>query len=191
MAHLGSRAFDTIGGEVVSTTAFVFGKYYSADQHGTYLRLVDGSNEIEKSQMVLDAKAGKSSGVKFSASVAEITKLPGKPIAYWLSNNFRGVFDSDCVVEELAEKVTKGIFTGDNNRFLRFWYEISSRESGWNKYDKAGESRRWFGSAMHVVDWRRNGKELKNYGSARNVSTTLRQRLLDFKLDFLRLSLVG
>lgn len=166
MAHLGPRAFDTIGGEVVSTTAFVFGNYYSADQHGTYLRLVDGSNEVEKAQMVLDAKAGKSSAVRFSASVAEITKLPGKPIAYWLTNNFRGVFDSDCVVEELAEKVTKGIFTGDNNRFLRFWYEASSQESGWKKYDKAGESRRWFGSAMHVLDWRRNGKELKNFGGA-------------------------
>ncbi|MBY6082088.1 BREX-1 system adenine-specific DNA-methyltransferase PglX [Ruegeria arenilitoris] len=166
MAHLGPRAFDTIGGEVVSTTAFVFGNYYSADQHGTYLRLVDGSNEVEKAQIVLDAKAGKTSGVWFSASVAEITKLPGKPIAYWLTNNFRGVFDSNCVVEELAEKVTKGIFTGDNNRFLRFWYEVSNQESGWKKYDKAGESRRWFGSAVHVVDWRRNGTELKNFSGA-------------------------
>ena len=166
MAHLGPRAFDTIGGEVVSTTAFVFGNYYSADQHGTYLRLVDGNNELEKAQMVLDAKDDRSSVVRFSASVAEITKLPGKPIAYWLTNNFRGVFDSDCIIEGLAEKVTKGIFTGDNNRFLRLWFEVSSEESGWKKYDKAGESRRWFGSAMHVVDWRRNGAGLKNFGGA-------------------------
>ena len=166
MAHLGPRGFDTIGGEVVSTTAFVFGNYYSADQHGTYLRLVDGSNEVEKAQMVLDAKDGRLSDVRFSASFAEIIKLPGKPIAYWLTSNFRGVFDSNRIVEVLAEKVTKGIFTGDNNRFLRFWYEVSNKESGWKKYDKAGESRRWFGSAMHVVDWRRDGKELKNFGGA-------------------------
>lgn len=166
MAHLGPRAFDTIGGEVVSTTAFVFGNYYSADQHGTYLRLVDGSNEREKAQLARDAKEHQAEDVRYSASVSEITKLPGQPIAYWLTNNFRAVFDSDWVVEELAEKITKGIFTGDNNRFLRFWFEVANDENGWKKYDKAGESRRWFGSAMHVVDWRHNGAVLKNFHGA-------------------------
>ncbi|MGI3212153.1 BREX-1 system adenine-specific DNA-methyltransferase PglX [Roseovarius tibetensis] len=166
MAHLGPRAFDTIGGEVVSTTAFVFGNYYSADQHGTYLRLVDGSNETEKAQLARDAKEHQSKDVRYSASVSEITKLPGQPIAYWLTNSFRAVFDSDWVVEELAEKVTKGIFTGDNNRFLRFWFEVANDANGWKKYDKAGESRRWFGSAMHVVDWRHNGAVLKNFDGA-------------------------
>ncbi len=166
MAHLGPRAFNTIGGEVVSTTAFIFGNYYSADQHGTYLRLVDGSNETEKAQLARDAKEHRSKDVRYSASVSEITKLPGQPIAYWLKNSFRAVFDSDWVVEELAEKVTKGIFTGDNNRFLRFWFEVANDENGWKKYDKAGESRRWFGSAMHVVDWRQNGAALKNFDGA-------------------------
>lgn len=166
MAHLGPRAFDTIGGEVVSTTAFVFGNYYSADQHGTYLRLVDGNNETEKAQLARDAKEYQAEDVRYSASVSEITKLPGQPIAYWLTNSFRAVFDSDWFVEELAEKVTKGIFTGDNNRFLRFWFEVANGENGWKKYDKAGESRRWFGSAMHVVDWRQNGAVLKNFDGA-------------------------
>jgi type II restriction/modification system DNA methylase subunit YeeA len=166
MAHLGPRAFDTIGGEVVSTTAFVFGNYYSAEQHGTYLRLVDGNNEAEKAELAEAAKHKPNSEIRHMASVAEITKLPGKPIAYWLTNEFRGVFDANRVVEDLAEKVTKGIFTGDNNRFLRFWFEISNGQVEWKPYDKAGESRRWFGSAMHVVDWRRNGAALKNFSGA-------------------------
>jgi len=166
MAHLGPRAFDTIGGEVVSTTAFVFGNYNTAEQHGIFLRLVDGSNETEKAEMARSAKHGQNSEIWHAASISELTKLPGNPIAYWLTNRFRKVFDSPSVVEDMAKKVTKGIFTGDNSRFLRFWFEVSKAPEGWKPYDKAGEARRWFGSAMHVVDWRNNGKALSQFKGA-------------------------
>ncbi len=166
MAHFGPRAFDSISGEVVATTGFVFGKFVSTTQRGTYLRLVDGKNEAEKAALAIDAKNNPQSEIRHTTSIAEISKLPGKPIAYWLTNKFRSVFDSEYVVENLAERVTEGVKTGDNNRFLRFWFEVSAANEGWKRYDKAGESRRWFGSAMHVIDWRKNGIILLEFEGA-------------------------
>lgn len=102
----------------------------------------------------------------FRASAKDLKKIAGSPLAYWLTSSFRDIFTSGTVVEELAGKVTKGIFTGNNNRFLRLWFEISSARIGWRLYDKAGGFRKWFGSAMHVVDWRKNGEGLKNFKGA-------------------------
>ena len=55
MAHLGARAFDTIGGEVVSTTAFTLLNGHVSGYRGGFIRLVDGQNESEKSKMLKEA----------------------------------------------------------------------------------------------------------------------------------------
>lgn len=57
MAHLGARAFDSIGGEVVSTTAFVLENAHKPDYRGAYMRLVDGNSEAEKMEMLAEAIA--------------------------------------------------------------------------------------------------------------------------------------
>ncbi|MDB3929303.1 BREX-1 system adenine-specific DNA-methyltransferase PglX [Paracoccaceae bacterium] len=166
MAHMGPRGFDTIGGEVVSTTAFAFQNQIDQNYSAKFLRLITGKNESEKSRMTRHTINGSMKEIEFKSNAKDLLKLPGSPIAYWLSNSFRTVFDGNQTVEKLAEKVTKGIFTGDNNQFLRFWYEINQSNKGWKKYDKAGESRRWFGSAMHVLDWRNNGFTLSRFRGA-------------------------
>ncbi len=156
MAHLGARAFDSIGGEVVSTTAFVIEKAQRLEYKGAYLRLIDGNCEADK-KAELKAKRTE----PFRASIADFKKIPGSPIAYWVSNAFHNVFKGDTL-ESQFEKITKGIFTGDNERFLRIWHEVSYPFKGWQPYNKAGGNRRWYGLAGHLVDWRNSGAALIN-----------------------------
>ncbi|MBN1546807.1 MAG: BREX-1 system adenine-specific DNA-methyltransferase PglX, partial [Syntrophaceae bacterium] len=83
MAHLGPRAFDSISGEVVSTTAFTLENTPRPDYKGIYLRLVDGNSEAEKRTAMLKAIKNPNCGWFFQASAADFKKIPGNPIAYW------------------------------------------------------------------------------------------------------------
>jgi len=169
MAHLGARAFDTIGGEVVSTSAFTLKREAAPDYRGQYFRLIDGNSEAEKAQMLVDALPTNHQPLTtnhYSASAADFKKIPGAPIAYWVSNGIRWLFTESASLESKFERITKGIFTGDNKRFLRYWYEVSQDRGGWRRYNKAGGARKWYGLAGHVLDWRENGKTLSDYHGA-------------------------
>lgn len=87
MAHLGARAFDSIGGEVVSTTAFICKNIADREYKGTYLRLVDGEDEQEKSNQLKELK-----GRPYLASSDDFDTIPGRPIAYWISEKVRNAF---------------------------------------------------------------------------------------------------
>lgn len=175
MAHFGARAFDSIGGEVVSTTAFVLENAQHPDYKGSYLRLVDGNCEADKEA---ELKAKKSE--PFCASAAAFQKIPGSPIAYWVSENVINVFTGNKCIEDFAE-LRQGIATGDNDRFLRFWNEINfskigfeceDRESFWfNEFDyapynKGGGYRKWYGNNEYVIRFSRvNYEILKQMGN--------------------------
>ena len=85
MAHLGERGFDTIGGAVVSTTAFVFAKERHKDLRGEYVRLIDGRNEAEKAKQFKEAIQNPKCGWFYQAYANDFENIPGSPIAYWLS----------------------------------------------------------------------------------------------------------
>ena len=84
MAHLGARAFDSIGGEVVMTTAFVLENTNKPEYQGTYLRLVDGRSESEKEAALREAVKNPDCGRSYRTSIRDFKEIPGRPIAYWL-----------------------------------------------------------------------------------------------------------
>jgi type II restriction/modification system DNA methylase subunit YeeA len=124
MAHLGERGFDTIGGAVVSTTAFVFANAHHPDHKGDYLRQVDGKNEAEKAAMAREAIQNPDCGWFYRASATDFSKIPGSPIAYWVEKKIRLAFAENELIGNLAD-VCAGHQTGDNDRFLRQWFETS------------------------------------------------------------------
>jgi len=171
MAHLGARAFGEISGEVVQTTAFVLqGKHFNGYKP-VFFRLVDGQEE-QKNMALL---AGQN---RFNTTVQDdFKKIPGSPIAYWVSKTLRSVFSGNSLLRILAE-VKQGLATADNDRFLRFWPEVPftrlglefcSRElaqaSGkrWFPHSKGGEFRKWYGNREWVVNWEDDGKELFDF----------------------------
>ncbi|MGX7950695.1 BREX-1 system adenine-specific DNA-methyltransferase PglX [Oleidesulfovibrio alaskensis] len=173
MAHLGARAFDSIGGEVVSTTAFVLENANRLDFKGSYLRLVSGNSEIEKNDAIREAVRDPDCGWLFRSSAADFKKIPGSPIAYWVSDKAMASFSWAKRVDNSFELI-QGMITGDNAKYVRFWYEISSRyfsifsqdKNYWVPYNKGGEARKWYGNHDLVVDWRSRGE-----GFTRNRST--------------------
>lgn len=170
MAHLGPRAFEEIGGEVVQTTSFVLRKSHVVYYKATYCRLIEPTTQLGKEDMFL---AGNN---LYTAQQSDFSKIPGSPVAYWLSDSYFELFSS---LPPLSKKMDfcKGLATMDNNRFLRFWYEVGynntcleassateakTSEKKWIAYNKGGSFRRWYGNRDYTINWYNDGKELKD-----------------------------
>jgi type II restriction/modification system DNA methylase subunit YeeA len=154
MAHLGTRAFDTIGGEVVSTTAFVFENGGKPAATGTYLRLVDGENEGAKSETARQAARGNRPHSVFRVPSVHFAKIPGSPIAYWVHSEFANFFESESIGEITDFSGSQNI-TASNETFVRNWHEVASSKvmNKWRPYAKGGEFRKHYGNLWWVVDW--------------------------------------
>ena len=172
LAHLGTGAFGSIGGEVVSTAAFVLSSESKPLAKGMYLRLVGEKGENAKREAMVAAAQGSGSGKLLHVRSQEVFfDIPGAPFAYWLSDAYYRAFSDNPSLGDIATPRT-GMRTGDNDRFLRLWHEVSSSgfslpSSGqqpskkWVVYAKGGPSRRWFGNVETVVNWADNGHEIK------------------------------
>ncbi|MCT2222985.1 BREX-1 system adenine-specific DNA-methyltransferase PglX [Microbacterium paraoxydans] len=172
MAHLGARAFDSIGGEVVGTTAFVISKQIAPrDARGCFLRLVDGRSESAKAQRLREIAEG-SAEDRYVLDLVHLARVPGKALVYWATDRDFELFETvDPIGEHIETRV--GLITGDNDRFLRRWPEVSAssidfaaRQGGqsvlrWFPYVKGGEYRRWAGNYEFVVNWYNDGAEVK------------------------------
>ncbi|VEG27451.1 BREX-1 system adenine-specific DNA-methyltransferase PglX [Actinomyces howellii] len=176
MLHLGERAFDSIGGEVVSTTAFVLEPGGGVDDRGRYLRLVEGKSEADKQDLLGRALAGDDE-LLFETTARTMLALPGARLAYWLSPAMTLAFTQGRPLGEIAAP-KQGLATADNARFLRLWFEVSrhrscfdatSREAAqasgatWFPHLKGGEFRKWWGNQDYVVNWENDGAELWDF----------------------------
>jgi type II restriction/modification system DNA methylase subunit YeeA len=193
MAHLGARAFDTIGGEVVSTTAFVLEKASRPETKGIYLRVVNGNSELEKASSIREAIRNPDCGWRYRASGSDLSKIPGNSIAYWLGETATDAFSGKPIGNILTFK--QGIATSDNERFLRLWHECSflkidftcssptdlkNSNSKWFPYNKGGSYRKWYGNNEIVVNWENDGKEMKDFTSTLPQGTHVRLKSREF-----------
>ena len=167
MAHLGARAFEEIGGEVVQTTSFVIRKSHVADYKGEYCRLIEPTTQQGKEDMFL---AGEN---RYEADQCNFSKIPGSPVAYWVSENIPEIYSKYPTLETIAD-VRHGLSTGKNEWFVRMWEEVE-----WNKidtsithqneinriqgryvpYNKGGEFRLWYGNADYVLWYDKDGRD--------------------------------
>lgn len=167
MAHLGARAFEEIGGEVVQTTSFVIRKSHIADYKGEYCRLIEPTSQQGKEDMFL---AGEN---RYAADQSSFSKIPGSPVAYWMNQNALRAFENTTLGEKTVASV--GIQTGDNERFVHCWWEVlfddicfsakkeadSFQEKKHFPYNKGGEFRKWAGNDYYVVWWQNDGEQIK------------------------------
>ena len=195
MAHLGTSAFDSIDGEVVQTTAFAMTNVAcGADRVGVYLRLVDGRDEIEKAQLLCEAAMNSAHDLRFETSVSTLAVIPGRPIVYWASQEMLDAFEEGTPLGEIAEPKV-GLQTGDNERFLRQWFEVSAdrsymrardredaKASGvrWFPYNKGGQFRKWWGNQDCVVNWENDGYQIRSFVNSENGKLRSRPQNLDF-----------
>lgn len=171
MVHLGPRAFDAIGGEVVNVTADVIYNQHS-DAEGAYVRLVDINGSEAKRLKLVEAIQNPDCGWFYRRDADTFKQIPGTPIAYWASDRFINLF-SDLITRYSV--ANEGIKTGNNDRFLKYWFEVSECQTNirkkrlspkWHITAKAGESRKWYGSHYVVTNFANNGAEMIATGHA-------------------------
>lgn len=176
MAHLGTRAFGAIAGEVVSTTATVFANAKS-EVKGAYFRLVDMGSEAEKQAGLLEALADPDCGWFYRADADGFGAIPGSPIAYWCNRElYKAFLEGNPLRDITAPK--KGLGTGNKDLFMRLWWETSltsicfnasnrkdalASNCRWFPHNKGGEYRKWYGNCDYVVDWLDDGAAIKSY----------------------------
>jgi type II restriction/modification system DNA methylase subunit YeeA len=180
LAHLGPGAFDTISGEIVQTAAVVLERGARPKKRGVFLDVTTARNEAEKSASLRLMVANPQSAGRYEVAVNDISKVPGKPVAYWLSVAARNLFTEHEPIGD-ALHITGGMTTGDNERFLRRWFEVSqnrtchsarsaseaaSSRRRWFPYNKGGGARSWFGNRDYYVNWEGDGREILSTGRA-------------------------
>ena len=157
-----------------------------SDEAGLYFRLSDfkGGMEVQRKK-VLEAIANPDCGYFYEAQQSNFSKIPGSPVAYWVSNGLLEAFDSGKSLDEIA-LARNGMKTGENGRFVRLWWEVAiadlnlyakdwksavASKAKWFPYNKGGEYRKWYGNNDCIVNWENQGNEIFNHAKAdkRNV----------------------
>lgn len=173
MAHLGARAFEEIGGEVVQTTAFVRCANHVDGYKGTYCRLIEPTTQPGKEKLFLEHKEC------YYASQQRFQIIPGYVIAYWMSQQAVSLFKKCKNVGKISN-LKESIKSGNNERFLRNWYEVSTRNTDFNAKDYSftkrksikwypvttgGGYRKWYGFYDSVIDIGEEAVRIKNSGN--------------------------
>lgn len=174
MAHLGARAFEEIGGEVVQTTSFVRCRTHIDGYKGTYCRLIEPTFQQGKEDMFLSGEN------RYFANQDNFAKIPGRPFAYWMSPAVFYDYRRGTPLGDIAAP-RKGNSTSDNNRFLRLWSEVDankmnlhsdnitaedSMKKRWYPYNKGGGYRKWYGFNEYLIDWYDDAAEIRKIKTA-------------------------
>ena len=166
LLHLGSRTFDELSGEVVQNVAFTITKT-TCKNKGTYFRLVDGRNCTEKENMFLGAD--QHNNIRYpKINQDDFEKIPGYIIGYWLSPSILELFNYD-VISNIAE-IKVGNQTGNNEKYIMFWFEMSNHKCSIYSFDKSkkwfpynkGAGEKWYGNRLLVVNWENDGYDIRN-----------------------------
>ena len=167
MAHLGARAFEEIGGEVVQTTSFVRVRTHIDNYKGVYCRLIEPTTQQGKEDMFLACEN------RYIANQDNFAKIPGSPVAYWIGQDVFRVF-SEKSVRDYAEP-RHGMSTGNNDVCLKLWFEINRRKICFDAssleefdssnckfapYKKGGSFRLWYGNNDYVIAYDKKSRQI-------------------------------
>lgn len=161
----------------VPICAFVL-KNGRESNNGLYFRLSEftGGMQVQK-EKILEAIDNPDCGYFYETSKDNFAKIPGMPIAYWVSKNLVKDFDEGVMIGDLID-AKQGLSTADNNRFLRLWYEVAQEKckfnsksakdlieskKKWIPFNKGGQRRQWYGNYDYLINWENNGYEIRNF----------------------------
>lgn len=159
---------------IVAICAFTINKHHNDNYKGAFFDLDYLGTAEEQSPRFLQRKR---ENQYYRASASDFKKIPGSAIAYWVSDRLLEIFATSEKLENIAKAVV-GLQTGDNDRFLRLWFEVEYQNIGfnlenrkqaqesqkkWFPYNKGGEFRKWYGNQEYLVNWENGGQEIANF----------------------------
>jgi len=179
LIHLGARTFPEIGGEVVQNASFTFWNS-EYNNEGRYLRLVDYPSSELKRLKVIEAIKNSSCGWGYNFNQGDFGKISGSPIGYWLGKSIIELFEKSPSIKDMIN-ARQGMATGNNERFIRYWFEVSHSNIGFGidsipmafqsgkrffPYNKGGDFRRWYGNHSYIIAFSKKDYEvLKSMGN--------------------------
>lgn len=190
MVHLGAHAFSSIGGEVVQTAASVLQKTKQNNCIGSYVRLLDFDDESGKSLAFMQALKSDTCSWLYRIRQQEFKNIPNDSIAYWASSAVISTFTNGQALGD-AILARQGLATGENNKFIRLWWEVSDSKSKhdaistddainssykWFPCVKGGSYRKWYGNNENYIAF-----DFENYEILLNQGNHLPSRHLYFK----------
>ena len=157
----------------------------------TYIRLTEYKSSEEKKRGFFKPEN------RYEAKQEDFEKIPGSPIAYWVSDRVKEIFEKSEKLGEIAEP-RQGMATSDNNRFLRYWNEVDFKKIGfnypnsmiakdsemkWFPYNKGGEYQKWYGNQEYLINWENDGQEIMEYAISlyKNATRTIKNIPYYFK----------
>ena len=166
LVHLGIKAFEGIGNDVVQTAAFVI-RHDCASPEATFIKLDDCKDYLRKQTEFFEPRR------RYFVDMGGIKRIPGEPLtAYWAPRSLFDAWNGCHTIEEFGDYTGSQNVTGDNNRYLRFFWEVSAssiRPGYWVPYAKGGNFRRYYGNIVHVVDWREPAREFYQTNKSSNM----------------------
>ena len=177
----------------VPICTFVLQNSYT-DKKGEYIKLSDFKGAKNQPIKTLEAVKNPNCNWRFQAKQKDFEKIPGSPIAYWVSDKVKNVFEKAKGLDYYSE-TRLGMATADNDRFLRLWNEINYNKIGYNMlnsqealeskkkwfpYSKGGEFRKWYGNQEYLVNWENDGYEIRNF-----KNSTGKVRSHNYNLEFI------
>ena len=167
--HLGMEAFENIIGKVVSTTSFVLFNAAIPEYKLRGVRLVDyyDSKRHLKPSMFFNEEN------RYTACQSNFSKIPGSPVAYWVSESFYDAFSKGISVSKISDYTGSQNKTANNEKYLRFHWEIDGEKIGknnnWIFYSKGGEYRKHYGNLELVIDWSLTARSFYKNNSTSNL----------------------
>ncbi|MFH0992510.1 MAG: BREX-1 system adenine-specific DNA-methyltransferase PglX [bacterium] len=164
-------------GATVPICTFTIQNSHDPRFKGGYVRLSDFRGADIQAPKALEAIRNHKCGWFYRTSSSKFVKIPGSPIAYWVSEKFLECFSNNEPIGGIIE-LKAGMSTGDNTVFQRIWHEVAQNSIGlssksleetetnglkWYPCHSGGEYRKWFGNHSIVVNWWKNGQEIRNY----------------------------
>ena len=171
MIQIGFNSFPSMNSKIALATVFVIQAASNCLYRGTFVNLNSASESADKNEVFLSRTPEN----YYLVTGEDFLALPGGRVAYWTSTRVREVFDEGVPLSSIAQPHI-GMRTGDDERFVRRWYEVSISELAkpgrlpemepykirkWAPFLKGGEFRKWYGNLEHVVNWENDGYEIK------------------------------
>lgn len=169
LLHLGTRTFDEMSGEKVRSVAFTLGKIKN-NTSGVYYRLTDANSSNKKNEAFLKAE-----NIYRNVNQTKFKEIEGEPFAYWISSKVLGLFKAHKNLSQYSSP-RKGNSTSDNDRFLKYWFEVNISKcafnsnsitealnlgKNWIPYNKGGGTKKWYGYNEYIIDWTDNGDAIR------------------------------
>lgn len=154
--YLGPNTFPELKGEVVQSVSFTSSK--CAKRKSIFFLAKKGSTSYAKEKMYINKECQ-----SFNICLNDFTQFPGYQFGFWIKANVQNTFKESPISKYGDAK--QGLKTGNNQYFIRLWYEISKGKFNekWYPVETGGTFRKWYGNGISVLNWENDGFEIKNY----------------------------